>query len=114
MCLYLSNPSHSLWTTPFLASLSTKIAVIRQNTADSTHTGLPPHRLLIMGSSIKNVRKKTPFPTSPPPVRRCPHLINPLPLCGRPHLASYTALWSDSVIASALKYATHWSHHRGI
>ena len=49
-------------------------------------------------------QKTTPFPTLLPPVRRCPHLINPLsPLCGRPHLASYTALWSDSVIAGALK-----------
>ena len=26
----------------------------------------------------------------------------------------HTAPWSDSVIAGALKYAAHWSHHRGI
>src|SRR6218665_2539367 len=85
-----------LCTTPFLAFLSTKIAGIHQKTPDSTHTRLPPQRLLIRGSSIKNVHKKPPFPPSPPPVRRCPHLINPSPLCGRPHL-------SDSVIAGALK-----------
>src|SRR6218665_2299845 len=55
------------------------------------------------GSSIKDVRKKmTPFHTPLLPVRKCPHLTNP-PLCGRPHLASYTALWSDSVIAGAVK-----------
>src|SRR6218665_1421256 len=49
-------------------------------------------------------QKMTPFHTPLPPVRRCPHLTNPpSPLCGRPHLASYTALWSDSVIAGAVK-----------
>jgi len=60
-----------------------------------------------MGSSIKEIRKADPFPTSPP----CPQVSafdQPFP-CGRPHLAPYTALWSDSVIAGA-----HWSHHQGI
>src|SRR6218665_801558 len=55
------------------------------------------------GSSIKDVRKKDPFSYPLTPVRRSPHLINPSPLCGRPHLASYTALWSDIVIVGALK-----------
>src|SRR6218665_1266248 len=34
---------------------------------------------LVKGSSIKDVRKKDPFSYPPPPVRRCPHLTNPLP-----------------------------------
>ena len=54
-------------------------------------------------SSIKDVRKKDPFPTPSP----CPQVFAfdqpPSPLCRRPHLASYTALWSDSVISGALK-----------
>src|SRR6218665_3811173 len=49
-------------------------------------------------------QKNDPFSYPLPPVRRCPHLTNPpSPLCGRPHLASYTALWSDSEIAGAVK-----------
>ena len=59
----------------------------------------------IKGSLIKDVRKKWPLFITPPPFPQVsafdqPHLP---PLCGRPHLASYTALWSDSVIAGAIK-----------
>src|SRR6218665_1741091 len=61
-------------------------------------------------------QKMTHFYTSPPPVRRCPHLTNPPPPhCGRPHLASYTVLWSDSVIAGAVKIRCSLSsYHQGI
>src|SRR6218665_2324153 len=42
------------------------------------------------------------YPPSP-----CPQVSAsdqpPSPHCGRPHLASYTVLWSDSVIAGAVK-----------
>ena len=48
-------------------------------------------------------QKMTHFIPPLPLVRRCPHLTNPYPHCGRPHLASYTVLWSDSVMAGAVK-----------
>src|SRR6218665_3940367 len=60
----------------------------------------PWHSDCVLGLSLGGVhkgrpQKMPPFP-SPSPVRRCPHGINPPSRrCGRPHLASYIALWSD-------------------
>src|SRR6218665_1143645 len=54
---------------------------------------------IIRGRPERTSAKMTPFYTPP----LCPHFTNHPPLCGRPHLASYTALWSDSVIAGAVK-----------
>ena len=59
-----------------------------------------------MGSSIKDVRKKWPF-FLPLPLSAFDQ--SPTPHCGRPHLASYTALWSDSVISRFDMCAqVHW------
>ena len=57
----------------------------------------------VKGSSIKDVLKKWPHFIPPPLSAGVRIWPTPFPLCGRPHLASYTALWSDSVIAGAVK-----------
>src|SRR6218665_906052 len=54
-------------------------------------------KYVLRGSSIKDIRKNDPFYT---PLSAFDQPL--LPLCGRPHLASYTAPWSDS-IAGAVK-----------
>jgi len=57
------------------------------------------------GSSVKDVLKKDHLFYSLP-VRSCPHLVNPLPpLCERPHLAPYTALYIGLIIGAFYPYS---------
>src|SRR6218665_867874 len=82
-----SSPYYTLWCKSY-------------KTNNNLHFNRHHSQRECLQSMLKQLRK---VPLPPPPVRRCPHLTKPPPLCGRPHLASYTALWSDSVIAGAVK-----------